>query len=134
MDKRIIWLCLGFACLGLLWAHQGVAQDDRVAQVAMETVRAQSRLPKETEIKFVEKRESQIPDFYAVKLLLVFPDREVPVLVYVDKAGEKVILGQLLIKGENVTRKEAGTPKPRKIDLGGLGLEKAPFRGARTLE
>jgi protein-disulfide isomerase len=40
-----------------------------------------------------------------------------------------VILGYLVIKGENVTRKEAGEPKARKIDMAKLGLDKSAFRG-----
>ena len=52
-----------------------------------------------------------------------------PVVIYVDKAGEKVIIGNLFMKGENVTTKEAGPPKPRKIDMGILEMEKSPSLG-----
>jgi protein-disulfide isomerase len=40
-----------------------------------------------------------------------------------------VILGNLIIKGENVTKKEAGEPKARKIDMAQLGMDKSAFRG-----
>jgi protein-disulfide isomerase len=77
----------------------------------------------------LEKKESPIPDFYSVKLLVILPDKEMPAIVYVDKTGEKVFLGNLFIKGENVTMKEAGSPKPRKIDMGLLEMEKSPSLG-----
>jgi protein-disulfide isomerase len=86
-------------------------------------------LPKEWEVKYLEKMDSQIPGFLAVKLLVLTPEREVPIVIYVDPAGEKVIAGHLFVKGENVTRKEAGEPKPRKIDVGILELDKSPSRG-----
>ena len=108
---------------------QGFSQEDKIGEVAINTFRTQIRLPPGTEIKFLEKKESPIPDFYSVKLLLVFPDKEVPVVIYVDKAGEKVIIGNLFMKGENVTTKEAGPPKPRKIDMGILEMEKSPSLG-----
>jgi protein-disulfide isomerase len=108
---------------------QGFAQQDKAAQLAIATVKAQMRLPRDVEVKFVEKRESAIRDFLAVKLILFAPDREIPLVVYVDKGLEKVIIGNLFIKGENVTRKEAGEPKPRKIDMGLLEIEKSPARG-----
>jgi protein-disulfide isomerase len=52
-----------------------------------------------------------------------------PVVLYVDKTGEKVIVGSLFIKGENMTRKEAGEPKPRKIDVALLDIDRSPARG-----
>jgi protein-disulfide isomerase len=108
---------------------QGFSQEDNIGEVAIHTFRTQIRLPPGIEIKFLEKKESPIPDFYSVKLLLVYPDKEVPVIVYVDKAGDRVIIGNLFIKGENVNTKEAGPPKPRKIDMGLLEIEKSPFIG-----
>jgi len=92
-------------------------------------LKSQVHLPQGTEIKFSEKKESPIPDFYSVKLLIVLPDREMPAIVYVDKTGEKIILGTIFVKGENVTTKEAGPPKPRKIDMGILEMEKSPSLG-----
>jgi protein-disulfide isomerase len=77
----------------------------------------------------LEKQESPISDFYAIKLLVTLPDKEIPTIVYVDKSGEKVLIGNLFIKGENVTAKEAGPPKPKKIDMGLLEMEKSPVLG-----
>ena len=107
----------------------GFTQEDKAVQLAIATVKAQMRLPKDVEIKFVEKRESAIPDFLSVKLMLFAPDREIPLVVYVEKGLEKVIIGNLYIRGENVTRKEAGEPKPRRIDMGLLEIEQSPVRG-----
>jgi protein-disulfide isomerase len=120
-------ICLLFSIF--LFSHPGFSQEDNIGQVAIHTFRTQIRLPPGVEIKFLEKKESPIPDFYLVKLLLVYPDKEVPVVIYVDKAGEKVIIGNLFIKGENVTMKEAGPPKPIKIDMGMLEMGKSPSIG-----
>jgi protein-disulfide isomerase len=125
---------IGGICLLLsifLFSHQGFSQEDKIGEVAINTFRAQIRLPQGTEIKFLEKKESPIPDFYSVKLLLVYPDKEVPVVVYVDKAGDKVIIGNLFLKGENVTMKEAGPPRPKKIDMAILDVDKSPFIGPK---
>jgi protein-disulfide isomerase len=108
---------------------QGFAQEDKIVQVAIDTFKSHVRLPKEAEVKFIEKKESPIPGFYSVKLSVLVPTREVPIVLYVDSKGEMVILGNLIIKGENVTKKEAGEPKARKIDMAQLGLDKSPFRG-----
>jgi len=129
MVKRIF---LGILCLTLLsWGliSQGIAQEDKMVQVAIETFKTQVRLPKEAEVKFIEKKESPIPGFYSVKLSVLVPTREVPIVLYVDAKGEMVILGNLIIRGENVTKKEAGEPKARKIDMALLGVEKSAFRG-----
>jgi protein-disulfide isomerase len=116
-------LMLSFLCPSVF------AQEDKIAQVAIDTFKAQVRLPKEAEVKFVEKKESLIPGFYSVKLSVLVPTREVPIIVYVDSKGEMVILGNLIIKGENVTKKEAGEPKARKIDMAQLGMDQSAFRG-----
>jgi len=126
--KTAFWVVCLFG-ITLFSSCPGFAQEDKIVQVAIEYARAQYRLPKEWEVKYLEKMESQIPGFLAVKLLVLSPDREVPIIIYVDPAGEKVIAGHLFIKGENVTRKEAGEPKPRKIDVGILELGKSPNRG-----
>jgi protein-disulfide isomerase len=63
--------------------------------------------------------------------MILAPDREMPMIVYVDEAGEKVILGALIIKGENVASKEAGESKPRRHDMSQFEIEKSPFRGNR---
>ena len=105
--------------------------EDKVVQTAMEAVQKHIRLPLEFEIKFIEKKESAIAGFYAVKLSFSGPDRDVPVIVYVDRQGEKVILGDLYINGENITRKEAGETKFRKLDMKALDHDKSPARGPR---
>ncbi|RPJ04417.1 MAG: hypothetical protein EHM36_10700 [Deltaproteobacteria bacterium] len=126
-------MSLGTVCLiflSIFLTVQGFAQQkDNIGQIAIDTVRAHMGLPPGTEIKYVEKRESPVPGFYSVRLLLVTTDREIPVVVYVDKTGEKVFLGTLVVKGENVTRKEVGETKPRKVDPALLEMEKSPFRG-----
>jgi protein-disulfide isomerase len=128
--KRFALLCSVAFFLSSFMIHEGFSQEDPVIRAALDTVKAQMRVPKDIEIKFLEKKESPIPDFYSVRLLLVAPDREIPILVYVDKEGEKVILGSLFIKGENVTRKEAGVPQPRRIDMALLEIGKSPARGS----
>jgi len=125
---------IGGICMLLsifLFSHPGFSQEDKIGEVAINTFRTQIRLPQGTEIKFLEKKESPIPDFYSVKLLLVYPDKEVPVVIYVDKAGDKVIIGNLFLKGENVTMKEAGPPRPKKIDMAILDVDKSPFIGPK---
>ncbi|MDI7259440.1 MAG: thioredoxin domain-containing protein, partial [Thermodesulfobacteriota bacterium] len=126
--KKIL---LGATCFVLLLlAAQSFAQEDKIVRIAIETARAHMRIPREMEVRFIEKKKSPIPGFYSVKILVLAPDRETPVIVYVDEAGEKVILGALIIKGENVAIKEAGEPTPRKIDMSQLEIEKSPFRGS----
>ena len=129
MVKKIVFgiICMTFFCL--LLTPQVFSQEDRIVQVAIETIKTQGRLPQGTEIKFIEKKESPIPGFFSVKLSILAQNREIPVILYVDSVGEKVILGSLFIKGENVTRKEAGEPKSRKMDMGRLEIEKSPFKG-----
>ena len=127
--KGIVLMVVVLLGLSLLLTFQIMAQEDRIVQVAIDTVRTQLRLPKEIEVRFVEKRKGPLPDFYSVKLLLITADKEIPLIAYVDKAGEKVFIGNLIIKGENVTLKEAGVPKPRKVDMGQLEIGKSPSRG-----
>lgn len=115
----------------MITSTEGFSQEEKVVKSAIEIFKTHVRLPPGTEIKFLEKRESPIADFFAIKLLLVFPDKEIPVIVYVDKSGEKVLLGTLYVKGENVTMKEAGPPKVKKIDMGMLEMEKSPYIGNR---
>jgi len=109
-----------------------LAQDDRIVRAAIDTFKSQVRLPPETEIKFSEKKESPIPEFYAVKLYVLLPDKDMPAIVYVDKTGEKVFMGNLFIKGENVTLKEAGPPIPKKLDMGSLEMGKSPSLGNKA--
>ena len=119
--------CLIFLSFSL--ATEGFAQKDNIAQIAIDTVRAHMGLRPGVEIKFIEKKESPVPGFYSVRMVLLTPDNEIPIVIYVDKAGERVFLGTLIVKGENVTRKEAGEPKPRKVEPALLEMEKSPFRG-----
>jgi protein-disulfide isomerase len=129
MGRKTLLGSIGLVSTILISTFLAIAQEDRIVQVAMDTVKTQLRLPREMEVRFIEKRQSPIPDFYSVKLLLFAPDREIPLVVYVDKTGEKVFMGSLFIKGENVTMKEAGVPKPRKVGMGQLEIEKSPSRG-----
>ena len=122
---------MGWLLFILLFASQVFAQEDRIIQLAIDIVKTQLRLPPGAEIKVLEKRESPIREFYSVKLVLSMPDKEVPIIVYVDKTGEKVFIGNLFIKGENVTMKEAGPPKIKKIDMRSLDMDKSPFIGPK---
>lgn len=108
------------------------AEEDPIVKAAIHTFRSQVRLPDGTDIKFVEKKQSPAPDFFAVKLIVDLPDREMPAIVYVHKDGEKVFLGNLFVKGENVTTKEAGPPKPKKIDLALLDADRSPSKGPKS--
>jgi protein-disulfide isomerase len=129
MVKRIFFGILCFTILSWVLISQGFAQEDKIVQVAIDTFKKEVRLPPEAEVKFVEKKDSPIPGFYSVKLSVLTPTREVPIVLYVDSNGEMVILGNLIIRGENVTRKEAGEPKARKIDMALLGVDKSAARG-----
>ena len=129
MIKRIFFGILCFTILSWVLISQGFAQEDKIVQVAVDTFKKEVRLPPEAEVKFVEKKDSPIPGFYSVKLSVLTPTREVPIVLYVDSNGEIVILGNLIIRGENVTKKEAGEPKARKIDMALLGVDKSAVRG-----
>jgi hypothetical protein len=108
MLKKTLSRTLLLIVLSFFLTAQGFAQKDNIAQIAIDTVRAHMGLPPGIEVKFIEKKESPVPGFYSVKLSLVTPDREIPTVIYVDKTGDRVFLGTLIVKGENVTRKEAG--------------------------
>lgn len=111
-------------------------QEDRMVQSAIETFKANVRLPEGAQIKFVEKKESPIPDFFSVKILIIIPGKEIPSIVYVDRTGEKVFIGNLFIKGKNITRKDAGPTRSKKIDIKTLEIDKSPFigdKGARVM-
>jgi len=129
MLKKILVGGISILFFSLVLSFQGFSQEDKIGEAAIHTFRTQIRLPPGTEIKLLEKKESPIRDFYSVKLLLVFPDKEVPAVIYVDKSSEKVFIGNLFIKGENVTTKEAGPARPKKIDMGLLEMEKSPTLG-----
>ena len=130
MVQRIFLWAIFLTFLPWLLITQGFGQEDNAVQVAIKTFRSQVRLPQGAEVKFVEKKESPIPGFYSVKMVILTPSREFPVVIYVDSKGEMVILGNLIIRGENVTRKEAGEPKARKLDMALLDLDKSLHRGA----
>jgi protein-disulfide isomerase len=115
----------------LLQSSLAVSQEDEVSKAAIETVKRQIRLPAGTEIRFVEKKESQIPGFYTVKMVISSLDKDTPVVAYVDESGEKVILGNLFVKGESVTAKEAGPPTTKKIDMAILDLDHSPAVGQK---
>jgi len=109
----------------------GFAQEDKIVRVAIEAARTHMRIPREMEVRFIEKKKSPLSGFYSVKILVLTPDREKPVIIYVDEAGEKVILGALIIRGENVAAKEAGEARPRKFDMRQFEIEKSAIRGNR---
>ena len=130
MGKSIFWTgMLIFLVLSMPVA--AFSQEDRIAQMAIDLFKSQVRLPQGAEIRFVEKKESPIPDFYSVKLLIVLPEKEMPAVVYVDKTGKKIIIGNLFIKGENVTMKEAGPHRLKKIDMATLDMDKSPALGPK---
>ena len=115
MSKVFIGI-MGLLFISLLATINNPLRENNMVQIAIEAVKIQAALPQEVEIRFVEKRESPIPDFYMVKLLVVGMGKETPVVVYVDKTCEKVILGTLLVRGENITFKGAGNPGTPRID------------------
>jgi hypothetical protein len=89
--------------ISLLLRINHLPRENHIVQLAIQTVRIQASLPENATVKFVEKRESLIPDFYMIKLAVVEKDNELPIVVYVDRAAEKVILGTLFIRGENMS-------------------------------
>jgi hypothetical protein len=109
---------MGLLLISLLLRLNNFSRENNMVQLAIETVRTQTGLADEAEVKFVERRECPIPDFYAIKLLVTKTDREVPIVVYVDRAADKVIVGSLFIRGENITRREAVECGMPKIDVG----------------
>jgi len=119
MTKVFIGI-MGLLCISLLLSLNNPSRENNMVQLAIQTVKTQADLSEEVEVKLVEKRESPIPDFYMVKLLVVGKDKEVPIVVYVDRSAEKVIVGTLFIGGENVALKEAGALGIPKNDLGKL--------------
>lgn len=131
MKKIIAGILLS---ISILLSTPILGQEDKIVRVAIDTARTHMRIPREMEVRLVEKKKSPLQGFFSVKLLILAPDREMPVVVYVDEAGEKVILGALIIKGENVSLKEAGDPKPRKFDMKQFEIEKSAIRGNRDAQ
>ncbi len=80
---------MGLLLISLLLRLNNFSRENNMIQVAIDTVRIQADLPDDAVVKFVEKRESSIPDFYAVKLLVTRTDKEYPVVVYVDRVPTK---------------------------------------------
>lgn len=119
MSKVFIGI-MGLLFISLLSTINNPLKENNIVQFAIETVKIQASLPEEVEVKFVEKRESPIPDFYMVKLLVIDMGNETPIVVYVDKACEKAILGTLLIRGENIAFEETGNLRTPKVGSGAL--------------
>ena len=114
--SKIFLGIMALLCLTFLSTINAPLKENNMVQLAIQTVRTQADLPEEAEIKLVEKRESPLPDFYMVKLLVIRKDKnEVPIVVYVDRSAEKVFLGNLFIRGENITLKETGDSRLSKI-------------------
>ena len=123
--SKIFFGVMALMIISLLSTIHNPLRENNIVELAIQTVKIQANLPEEVDVKLVEKRESPIPDFYMVKLLVVRKDREVPMVAYVDRSAEKVILGDLFIKGENITLKEKGDARISKIDSRFLKTEKA---------
>jgi hypothetical protein len=102
-------------CISLISTINNPLKENNMVQLAIQTVRIQADFPEETEIKLVEKRESPLPDFYMVKLLVIRADKDVPIVVYVDRSAEMVFLGNLFIRSENTYLKETGNSRLSKI-------------------
>src|SRR4030042_127382 len=113
--SKIFLGIMALLCLTFLSTINAPLKENNIVQLAIQTVKIQADLPEEAEIKLVEKRESPLPDFYMVKLLVTRKDKEVPIVVYVDRSAEKVFLGNLFIRGENITLKETGDSRLSKI-------------------
>jgi len=126
MSKVFIGI-MGLLFMSLLLRINHLPRENNIVQLAIETVRIQASLPENVTVKFVEKRESLIPDFYMVKLAVVEKDDEFPVVVYVDRSAEKVILGTLFIRGENMTKREEADFRIPKVNAGQLEAAKTPL-------
>ncbi len=121
------FLIISFSFIGVVYSQ--TPQEDKIGRIAIDAAKTQLRIPPNLEVKFIEKKESGIPDFYSVKLMVSTPVEDIPLVVYVDKKGEKIIIGSLFVKGENLTAKETGPSIRKKIDMGQLEIEKSPVRG-----
>ena len=113
--SKIFLGIVALLCISLLSTINHPLKENNIVQLAIQTVKIQADLPEEAEIKLVEKRESSLPDFYMVKLLVIRKDKETPIVVYVDRSAEKVFLGNLFIRGENITLKDTGDSRLSKI-------------------
>jgi len=122
--SRVFIGIMGLLLISLLLRINHLPRENHIVQLAIETVRIQASLPDSVTVKFLEKRESLIPDFYMVKLAVVDKEDEYPVVVYVDRSAEKVILGTLFIRGENMTKKEEANFTIPKANAGQLEAAK----------
>src|SRR5512147_1212967 len=113
--SKIFLGIMALMILSLLSTLNNPLKEDHIVQLAIQTIKSQADLPEEVQVRLVERRESPIPNFDMVKLLVGNKEGEVSIVVYVDRSAEKVILGDLFIKGENFTLKEAGDPGISKI-------------------
>ena len=123
MSKVFIGI-MGLLFISLLLRMNHLPRENNIVQLAIETVKIQASLPEDVTVKFIEKRESLIPDFFMVKLVVVEKDNEVPIVVYVDRAAEKVILGTLFIRGENMTKREEADLRIPEVNAGQLEAAK----------
>jgi len=123
MSKVFIGI-MGLLFISLLLRMNHLPRENNIVQLAIKTVKIQASLPEDVTVKFIEKRESLIPDFYMVKLVVVEKDNELPIVVYVDRAAEKVILGTLFIRGENMTKREEADLRIPKVNAGQLEAAK----------
>ncbi len=116
--SRVFIGIMGLLFISLLLRINHLPKENNIVKLAIETVRIQASLPENVTVKFLEKAESLIPGFYTIKLAAVEKDHELPIVVYVDRDAEKVILGTLFIRGENMTKREEAN----------LGISKANVR------
>ena len=123
MSKVFIGI-MGLLFISLLLRMNHLPRENNIVQLAIKTVKIQASLPEDVTVKFIEKRESLIPDFFMVKLVVVEKDNELPIVVYVDRAAEKVILGTLFIRGENMTKREEADLRIPKVNAGQLEAAK----------
>jgi hypothetical protein len=63
------------SCFTFIFSQLGFAQEDKIVRIAIETARAHMRIPKEMEVRFIEKKKSPLAGFYSVKILVLTPDR-----------------------------------------------------------
>ena len=113
--SKIFFGIMALMILSLLSTVNNPSKQDNIVQLAIQTVMSQADPSEEVQVRLVERRESPIPDFDMVKLLIVNRNGEVPIVVYVDRSANKVILGNLFINGENLTLKETGDPTISKV-------------------
>ncbi len=123
MSKVFIGI-MGLLFISLLLRINHLPREDHIVQLAIQTVRLQGSLPENVTVKFIEKRESLIPGFYMIKLAVVGKEKELPIVVYVDRSAEKVILGTLFIRGENMTKREEANLAIPKANVGQLEAAK----------